>query len=239
MFCPKCGCDNKDSAKFCKKCGTSLSKVSNTKKEFLDSHKKTGSDSKVNDVLDVSNNSKSSKNLIIVCLTVIICTALIVGSVLYVSYNNGTNDNSNINSSVNVNDNSAKEIDNNSEDSATDNTETVTTTKANDDIYKIDWVEFFLDGNPNTGADATIYVGPEYSGEEVEVSMSYSRNGNYFECEGYHWYTVNDDGTIFVRTTAALNKYPDTCEISLIHNGKTITATCPMKKHKGTQRTTL
>ena len=114
------------------------------------------------------------------------------------------------------------------------NTETTSTKPSN--INEIYWVEFFLDGNPNTGADATIYVGPEYSGEQVEVSMSYSRNGNYFESEGYNWYTVASDGTIFVRTTPALNKYPDKCEISLSHNGNTITATCPMKKHKGTQK---
>ena len=238
MICPYCGSDNNDSAKFCKKCGKSLSPVSTTKKEFIDSHENVNSVS--TDSVN-SSNGNSSKNLVIICVTVIICTALIVGSVLIISSNNDNTNNSNIDSSTNVSSDSINKS--NSDDKHETSTQKTSTTNQETStpstITHVDWVEFYLDGNPNTGADATIFVGSEYSGEQVEVCMDYSRDGNYFRSEGYHGYTVNNDGTIFVRTTAPLNKYPDKCEISLTHNGNTLSLTCPMKKHKGTQRVTL
>lgn len=231
MICPYCGCTNNDSAKFCKKCGKSLSPANSNEES---------SDSQYQHTLNESSG-KSSKNLIIICITVIICTALIVGSVLFISYSdNGTNDNSNVNSSANVVSDSVNQSSDNNKVN-TDNKKTTTTQEAStpNTISYVDWVEFYLDGNPNTGVDATIYVGPEYSSEDVEVGVRYSRNGNYFEFEGYNWYTVGSDGTIFVRTYAPVNKYPDKCEISLTHNGNTLSLTCPMKKHKGTQRVNL
>ena len=81
VFCPNCGLENNDSAKFCKNCGSSLKANSPIKDDYV----ATGNDptARVNNSnLNNSNNgidsSKSdNKNLIIICLTIVICAMVV------------------------------------------------------------------------------------------------------------------------------------------------------------------
>ena len=150
----------------------------------------------------------------IICITVLLCITIVCGTVILL--NNGE--------SVNL-----KDL---QENPVNFFIELVTGHK---EIEYVGWVDFYLDGNPNTGVDATIYVGEEYAGEEVEIQMDYSRDGYQFQSDPYRNYTVEDNGTIFVRTYSALNKYPDECVIK-IRQKDPYTVLCPMEKHKGTQR---
>ena len=96
VFCPDCGAENADSAKFCKNCGHAL----NANRPIKDNYVNTGIDpsARVNDNSNSSNsninsNSKSdNKNLIIICLTIVICALLIAGAMVMFSNSNADND---------------------------------------------------------------------------------------------------------------------------------------------------
>ncbi len=93
VFCPDCGAENKDDAKFCKNCGASLNK--NVHKENVDTLKSKVTDS-ANDqgASQVSSNipqngakSSGNKNTLIICVTAIICVAIIAGAFILLNSN--------------------------------------------------------------------------------------------------------------------------------------------------------
>lgn len=161
------------------------------------------------------------KNIFIIGITVIICMILILGTFFIVN-NDGNNFLDNIFNHGNDNSNS-KDV-------------TVTADKEINDII---WVQFFSDGNPGTGESATINVGPDFAGEEVEVSMDYSRDGISFDPAPYETHSVSNDGTINIYTATPMSKYPDKCIIRIRHNNDTITRTCYLEKRKGSQQVTF
>ena len=57
-FCPKCGLENEEEAKFCKRCGSSL---------------------------DAQVQSKSSRNVLIIVVVAIFCVAAIAGTIIYLN----------------------------------------------------------------------------------------------------------------------------------------------------------
>ena len=57
-FCPKCGLENEEEAKFCKRCGSSL---------------------------DAQVQSKSSRNVLIIVVVAILCVAAIAGTIIYLN----------------------------------------------------------------------------------------------------------------------------------------------------------
>lgn len=71
MFCPKCGTENDDKAKFCKGCGNTLN--SSSKEE-------------------VKENEKSFNNKLIIAVTAIICVCIIAAG-LFIVFGNNSNDN--------------------------------------------------------------------------------------------------------------------------------------------------
>lgn len=85
MKCPKCGTENTGNAKFCKSCGEKL-------QGNLSSDNST-------------SESKSNKNIIIICATVIICVIIIAGAFLALgnSSNNSVSTDSSSESSINTN----------------------------------------------------------------------------------------------------------------------------------------
>lgn len=161
------------------------------------------------------------KNVLIICITIILCVVIVAGTLIVLNINGSLNSNTQAISTASSNDNSQE------------------VSSANTGISDIYWVEFYSDGNPGTGEDATIYVGTEHSNEDVEVSLSYSRDGSYFNPGEYQWRSVSEDGTINVYIGSAMNKYPDKCEINLRQNGNIISKTCYLEKRKGTQKVTF
>lgn len=75
MKCPHCGALNKNGAKFCKSCGSSLSTESLAYQDKFGSKK------------DVSNSKSSgiSRNILIVCVTVIILAIIVAGAYIYIN----------------------------------------------------------------------------------------------------------------------------------------------------------
>ncbi len=87
MFCPKCGTENDDKAKFCKGCGAALKPSLKEKAE---------------------SNEKSSNNKLIIAVAVIICICVIAGGLFIMIGNNSDNNvatsTNDLTDSVNVDD---------------------------------------------------------------------------------------------------------------------------------------
>ena len=143
MICPECGEENQDSAKFCKRCGTSLNPIATMKKtnpeassnrsaiksRAYNESKNTGVSNAPQSSFESSSKSGGdNKNLIIICLTVIICAVLIAGGIIFMSNNgsdNGLNDNDAVDSSISLpNDTVDHSDDTNGVETDTSNVET-------------------------------------------------------------------------------------------------------------------
>ncbi|MCI5737780.1 zinc ribbon domain-containing protein [Methanobrevibacter ruminantium] len=207
VFCPNCGAENADSAKFCKQCGYALG----ANRPIKDNYVNTGIDpsTRVNDNSNVgSNNSNSksdNKNLIIICLTIVICALLIAGAMVMFSNNNANDDSDALSDSASLNSGS---VDNASDVEAS-------TQESHPTIQS---------GSFSTGSSAsdkthcTIYVGSEHAGEKVKISVLYSYNGNALNKGNVVPKTVSSDGYVKVASASALDYYPDDAYITLYDN---------------------
>ena len=141
-----------------------------------------------------------SKNLIIICLTVVICAILIAGGLVLMSNNhNDTNDN--LDSSVSLANNSVNQT-----DVVEDNT-----------ASKIE----ILSGSFSTGSSksdktyCSVYVGEQYAGENVKISVLYSRDGSTLNQGNIVPKTVDSLGYVSVPSANAFKFYPDNAVITL------------------------
>jgi len=166
-------------------------------------------------------------NLIIICVTVIICIALIAGTFIIINHDNTDNQNDN-------SDSSANEVNTNNNNQNTQNNENTASSSPNT-FNKINWATFYADGNPNTGEQVTINVGSQYANHQFDVSMTYYRDGYVLIDEPTQTYVVNSEGNIYVPDTLSMAKYPDKCTITLSHDGDSVTGTCNLEKRKGSQ----
>ena len=209
VFCPNCGFENKNSAKFCKNCGTSLM----TDRPIKDNYVATGTDptarvdnSNINNSNRNSNSGSDNKNLIIICLTVVICAILIAGALVLFS-NNNSNDNSDILSdSASLNGTNSIDV-----NESTD-VEPVKTAQSDMQI---------LSGSFSTGSGksdktyCSVYVGEEYAGESVKISVLYSRDGSTLNQGNIVPKTVDSSGYVSVPSANAFKYYPDDAYITL------------------------
>ena len=205
VFCPSCG----NSAKFCKNCGTPLM----TDRPIKDNYVATGTDPTVrvdnsnsNNSNGNSNSGSDNKNLIIICLTVVICAILIAGALVLFS-NNNSNDNSDILSdSASLNGTNSIDV-----NESTD-VEPVKTAQSDMQI---------LSGSFSTGSGksdktyCSVYVGEEYAGESVKISVLYSRDGSTLNQGNIVPKTVDSSGYVSVPSANAFKYYPDDAYITL------------------------
>jgi len=103
MKCPSCGSENKEGAKFCKHCGSSLNvNVSQAPAQNI-------------------SQPKDNKNTLIICVTAIICVIIIAGALVFL--NSGSNeDDANVNTVESMSNDSVSEdasVAKNTEDSMT------------------------------------------------------------------------------------------------------------------------
>ena len=80
VFCPDCGAENKDNAKFCKNCGASLNKAANQdntlKSKVADSDNAQKASQVSSNIPQNATKSSGNKNTLIICVTAIICVAI-------------------------------------------------------------------------------------------------------------------------------------------------------------------
>lgn len=239
MICPECGAENQDSAKFCKQCGTSLNPVATMKKTNSDESRpiKSGIFNE-NDSSPSSFEAKGSggdnKNLIIICLTVIICAVLIAGGLIFLSNgsNNG-NDSSDVGNSISLPDNSVNQ---------TDDSQNQTDTEPAPQKSSVSDMKI-LSGSFTTGSSlsdktwCSVYVGEKYAGEDVKISVLYSRDGSNLNQGKIVPKTVGSDGTVSVPSADAFKYYPDHALVTIYDsNGNVLdTQEVIMSAKSGTQ----
>ena len=204
VFCPNCGMENADSARFCKKCGNPLMGNSPIKEDYVS----TGRDPTEKPIIPSSNSSNSkksddNKNLIIICLTVVICAILIAGALVLMS-NSHDDSNDNLDSSASLA-NSINQTDNNINES-------------NDEpALKME----ILSGSFSTGSGksdktyCSVYVGEQYAGENVKISVLYSRDGTALNKGNIVPKTVDSSGYVSVPSADAFKYYPDDAIVTL------------------------
>ena len=223
VFCPNCGLENNDSAKFCKNCGSSLKANSPIKDDYV----ATGNDptARVNNSnLNNSNNgidsSKSdNKNLIIICLTIVICAILIAGALVLFSSNNSDNPDA-LSDSASLN---GSNMADNSVNDSTESEPAQSSPKTATSNMKI------LSGSFSTGSSksdktyCSVYVGEQYAGENVKISVLYSRDGSNLNQGNIVPKTVDGSGYVSVPSADAFKKYPDNAFVTIYDsNGKVL-----------------
>ena len=106
----------------------------------------------------------------------------------------------------------------------------------NNAVLNVNTASFYLDGNPNSGIPATVNVGKEYSGQNMEIMTTYSRDGsNLNNPSSYENHIVDDEGNIQITEFAPIPRYPDYCLIEIRYNNQTYKFGCNMEKRKGSQ----
>lgn len=210
VFCPDCGAENADSAKFCKNCGHSL----NANRPIKDNYVNTGIDpsARVNDNSNSSNsninsNSKSdNKNLIIICLTIVICALLIAGAMVMFSNNNANdNDSDALSDSASLNSDSVENV-------SSSETSAQATQENSPQIYS---GSFSTGSSVSDKTHCTVYVGSEHAGEKVKISVLYLNDGYTLNEGKVVSKTVGSDGYVKVASASAFDRYPDEAHISL------------------------
>ena len=154
------------------------------------------------------------KNVIIICITAILCLLIISGTFIYLNLNNNGNSFININNEGNSQGNNIK----------------------SSDEITVNSVTFYSDGNPNTRETATVNVGKEHAGKTINVLTLYSRdNVQQSDMSVETPLTVDSDGNVVITDYTPMPKYPDYCYIQITYNGHIYQYECDIATHKGTQ----
>ena len=212
MRCPKCGNENKDSAKFCKKCGTALKEGVVTQ-----------------NVVKSQNQSNNTTKIIIVALIIV---AVVIAGVLVYSFGftsnpaqeQNTTDNQ---SDVNLTSEEPKQA-------QSTNTQEVSTTPSSMTIYG---GSFNTGSGLSDKTYASIYVGPEHAGEKVKIQIFYSRDGSDLNNGNIVPKTVDSSGYINVRSAQAYKYFPDFATINLYDTSGNLldTQSVSLSPESGTQ----
>lgn len=193
MKCPNCNSENNDSAKFCKKCGSPLKKEINHANMInsMNNGKSGGTDDK-------------AKYIIIALIIVVIALA---GVFAYVGF--GSHHNDEVLNPV-PNNVSAPAQSAQSTQSSQQSTQTSqSTTSAPATSMSILGGSFSTGSSLSAKTYASIYVGPEHSGEKVIIQIKYSRDGSSLNNGNMVQKTVSSSGYIEVKSADAYKYYPD------------------------------
>ena len=218
MRCPNCDSENNDSAKFCKKCGTSLEK------------KVTSHESMINSMNEKTSSNNTTKYIIV---ALIIVAVVLAGAFIYL-YGFGSNQ-SNDSQPAQVQNNTPS-VSQDDEPAQAQSTQATQSTPATTSMS-------ILGGSFSTGGGledktyASIYVGPEHAGENVKIQIFYSRDGSTLNNGNMVPKTVDSSGYIDVKSADAYKYFPDYAEINLYDNSGNLldTQSVSLNPDSGTQ----
>ena len=220
MRCPKCDSENSDSAKFCKKCGSPLEKKSISHENMINSISKD------------SNNDNTTKYIIV---ALIVVAVVLAGAFVYI-YGFGQQNQSDAGQSNQIQ--SDEEVDESDDPAQAQSTEsTQQASKPASTAMSILGGSFETGGGLEDKTYASIYVGPEHSGENVKIQIFYSRDGNTLNNGNMVPKTVDSSGYINVRSADAYKYFPDYAEINLYDNSGNLldTQSVNLSPESGTQ----
>lgn len=194
MNCPKCGSENSNSAKFCKKCGSPLTNTV--------SHEQV--------INSVSNKSSSDNTTKYIIIALAIIAIILAGAFVYIYQSGNNND-----------DSSAQAVE--SDENEVDQTEPVQATQSSSQASSPSTPSSIsiLGGSFSTGSAesdktyASINVGTAHAGEDVIVQIFYSRDGNSLNNGNMVPATVHSDGYLEIASADAYHYYPDYATINI------------------------
>ena len=222
MKCSKCGAENSDGAKFCKKCGNPLDEKTINHEEIINS---------------VGNNkTKSNGNttkMIIIALAIIAVVLACAFAYIYTS-GNSTADDSNVNSNAGSSNQTVNQ-DDSSQKTASSNPEK--TAQSQTTSMKIQGGSFSTGSAESDKTYATIYVGKENAGKDVIVQIFYSRDGNSLNNGNMVPASVHSDGYLYITSADAYHYYPDYATIKLYDSNSNLldTQSVSLSPTSGTQ----
>lgn len=205
MKCPKCGTENDNSAKFCKRCGAELKQKSINHGNMISSMQK--------------EQSSDTTKLIIAALIVIV--VVLAGAFVYLY---GFNNDNGGDDAVQVQPNSQDSVDNTTDDNNQPAQTTAASTSQPSSKTQASSPLTILGGSFSTGSGlsdktyASIYVGPEHAGENVKVQIFYSRDGSSLNNGNMVPKTVSSDGYIEVASADSYKYFPDYADINIYDN---------------------
>jgi len=220
MRCPNCNSENSDSAKFCKKCGSPLEK------------KVISHENMINSMSKDSNKDNTTKYIIV---ALIIIAVVLAGTFIYI-YGFGQQNQSDSDQSNQIHNN--QDINQNEEPAQAQSTQsTQQSTKPASTSMSILGGSFETGGGLEDKTYASIFVGPEHSGENVKIQIYYSRDGNTLNNGNMVPKTVDSSGYINVRSADAYKYFPDFAEINLYDNSGNLldTQSVNLSPESGTQ----
>lgn len=222
MKCPNCQSENSDSAKFCKKCGTTLEKNTIDHESMISS---------------ISGNKKSegdnTTKIIIIALAII--AVVLAGAFVYIYSSGNSADDSTSNNAL-ANKNTTK-VNDKQDTAASEPKQASQSAKSSKQSMSI------LGGSFSTGsadADKTyaeIYVGTQHAGEDVIVQIWYSRDGNTLNNGNMVPASVHSDGYLYISSADAYKYYPDYATINLYDSNSNLmdTQSVSLSPTSGTQ----
>lgn len=207
MICPYCGCENRNDATFCSRCGNSLNNYS--------------SYNRANNSPHPAQTSSSNNNMIIICVAIIAIVLIAAGAFVFLNMNNNGNE-------VNTVSNVA------SENTAADVGESAAQPTTSMEIIS---GSITTGSSLSDKTHCTVYVGAEHAGEHVKISTLYSRDGSDLNDGKIVSKTVDSSGYVSVASAYAFKYYPDFATITLYDsNGNVLdTQKVSMSASSGTQ----
>lgn len=215
MICQNCGCLNASNSPYCKNCGSPLinnSPMDNAQPQYT--------------------NSSNSNAIIIICITVILLALIIAGTFLVMSNNNGdanaliNNTHANAHQAASDEKTQSAVTQDNSEESVTESLP-----------LEIRSGSFYTGSSLSDKTKCTVFVGSQYSGQQVKISVLYSRDGSNLNQGKVVPVTVDGSGYVTVYSANAFKYYPDYAYITLYDGNGYVqdTRTVYMDARGGTQ----
>ena len=193
MRCPNCDSENGDSAKFCKKCGSPL-------KKNVINH-----ENMINSMGNKSSKDNTTKYIII---ALVIVAIVLAGTFVYI-YGFGSNSQQ----ETVQNDNNQAAVQNDDSVQAQNSQATQSTPQTTS--MSILSGSFSTAGGLEDKTYASIFVGKEHSGENVQIQIFYSRDGADLNNGNMVPKTVDSSGYIEVASADSYKYFPDHAEINL------------------------
>ena len=208
MRCPKCNSENSDNSKFCRKCGTPLTKSDSVSHQSM--------------IDSMNKESKGDSTKIIIAVLVIIAVIL-AGAFAYITF--FTNHDKSTEPAV-INSGGSSDV-----------TPTTHVAESASSPMKILSGSFSTGSAEEDKTYASLYVGPEHAGESVIVQIYYSRDGNSLNNGNMVPVHVDSRGYIDVASADAYHYYPDNAKINLYDSNSNLmdTHTVSLTPTSGTQ----
>ena len=223
MKCSNCNCENSDTAKFCKKCGSPLDGKTIDHKTVIDSIS--------------GNKEKSNDTTKIIIIALAVLAVVLAGAFIYIyAFGNAGQDDSSSSSSNSAVVNKTP-VSNEHEEKTATQTSSSAPSESSTSSMRIQGGSFSTGSAEEDKTYAQIYVGKENAGKSVIVQIFYSRDGNSLNHGNMVPANVHSDGYLYITSADAYHYYPDYATIKLYDSNSNLidTQSVSLSPTSGTQ----